>query len=51
MNPKTSETNINGILRDFETTGWLDHWADPVLHFLYSYHLVLKINTHFSINS
>ena len=51
MNPKTSEANINGILRDFETTGWLDHRADPVLHFLYSYHLVLKINTHFSINS
>lgn len=42
MNPKTSEANINAILRDFETTGQLDHWVDPVLHVLYLYHLVFK---------
>lgn len=41
-NPQTSEANMNGIPRDSDTTGWSDHGADPVLHYLYSYHLVFK---------
>lgn len=43
--------HINEALWNSETTGWLGHWVDPVLHFLYSYHLgFLKINIQFSIS-
>lgn len=48
MNPKNLRPTLMQYYLDFETTGWLDHWVDPVLGMSYIYIIwFLKINTNF----